>query len=1076
MQTDGRRLPTCAFAAALCLDLLALAGPVRASSTTLVINEIDYDQVGTDTAEFLELKNVSSSTINLGGYTIVLVNGANGQTYQTIALPDVDVPAGGHFVVCGNSANTLICDLDVTPDTDLIQNGSPDAAALFHDGSLVDAVSYEGNTVAPYTEGTGTAAADSNIIPEVGLSRCPDGADTDVNNSDLSLRTSTPGTANACPGVDIPARVTSVSPAKGAANVALDANIVVSFSEMVSVSGSWFSIGCTVSGPHAASASGGPQTFTLDPTDDFALGEVCTVTVFAANVVDQDGTPQSMSRDVVFSFTTVPPPVGACGDPATPIHQVQGSSPTSPLAGGTVVIEGIVVGDYQGTGQFGGFHLQEEDGEADADPSTSEGIFVFTGSAFPVNRGDRVRVQGRVFEFSSSGTLLTEISPVSALTVCGTNQGDAVTPTAVSLPVASVSDWEAFEGMLIEIDQDLTVTENFTLGRFGEVALSVNGRLKNPTAVTTPGAAANAQQSLNDRSRILLDDGDNRQNIDPTIYPTGGLSALDTLRSGDIVHELTGVLEQRFGVYRVQPVGAIVFDHLNPRPENPAAVGGRLRIAAMNVLNYFTTLDTTDIPPFPCGPSGGLECRGANTAQEFTRQRDKIVSAILGLDADVVGLMEIENNATAAIQNLVEGLNAKKGPGTYAFVDTGTIGTDAIKVGLIYKPAKVTPVGPHAILDSTVDPTFIDTKNRPVLAQTLEEKATGGRFTLAVAHLKSKGSDCNDVGDPDTGDGQGNCNLTRTAAATALVSWLASDPTGSGDPDSLIIGDLNSYEFEDPVTAIKNAGYVSLIQTFLGPEAYSFVFQGQSGYLDHALASPTLAQQVTGATEWHVNADEPISLDYNVEFKTPNQVDTFYDSGPYRSSDHDPLLVGLNLTTSIVSTSPARIWLGLKTGEDQGTRFDVRVLLRVNGGVVAEGLARCVTDLTRNANRAQEVSVPFGPVAPNALDPGDVISFEVLTRIGTNPDDSKCGGNNNGHNNALGLRLYYDAVSRPSQFGAEITPHPLATRYLHATASSFFFDTTAPTATQPKQADSGPVNFAGGNPWKSVGTWSRAVP
>jgi hypothetical protein len=170
MKIDGRLLPKCAFATALCLDLLALAGPARAASTTLVINEIDYDQVGTDTAEFLELKNVSPSPINLSGYTIVLVNGANGQTYQTIDLPSVDVAAGGTFVVCGNSANTLICDLDVSPDSDLIQNGSPDAAALFHAGVLVDTVSYEGNTVAPYTEGTGTAAADSNTTPEVGLS------------------------------------------------------------------------------------------------------------------------------------------------------------------------------------------------------------------------------------------------------------------------------------------------------------------------------------------------------------------------------------------------------------------------------------------------------------------------------------------------------------------------------------------------------------------------------------------------------------------------------------------------------------------------------------------------------------------------------------------------------------------------------------------------------------------------------------------------------------------------------------------------------------------------------------------
>jgi hypothetical protein len=170
MKTDGRLLLKCAFVTALCLDLLALAGPARAASTTLVINEIDYDQVGTDTAEFLELKNVSSSPINLSGYTIVLVNGANGQTYQTFDLPNVDLAAAGHFVLCGNSANTLICDLDVSPDSDLIQNGSPDAAALFHDGVLVDTVSYEGNTVAPYTEGTGTAAADSNTTPEVGLS------------------------------------------------------------------------------------------------------------------------------------------------------------------------------------------------------------------------------------------------------------------------------------------------------------------------------------------------------------------------------------------------------------------------------------------------------------------------------------------------------------------------------------------------------------------------------------------------------------------------------------------------------------------------------------------------------------------------------------------------------------------------------------------------------------------------------------------------------------------------------------------------------------------------------------------
>jgi predicted extracellular nuclease len=390
------------------------------------------------------------------------------------------------------------------------------------------------------------------------------------------------------------------------------------------------------------------------------------------------------------------------------------------------------------------------------------------------------------------------------------------------------------------------------------------------------------------------------------------LSATNTLRSGYTVSGLTGVLEQRFGVYRVQPVGPVSFSDDNPRPLAPDGVGGRIKVSAMNVLNYFTTLDASGAGPLICGPLANLECRGANTAAEFARQRDKIVSAIIGLDADVVGLMEIENNAVAAVQDLVDGLNAASGPGTYAFIDTGTIGTDAIKVGLIYRAGKVAPVGNHAILDSAVDPTFIDTLNRPVLAQTFEESLTGERFTVAVNHLKSKGSDCNAVGDPDTGDGQGNCNVTRTEAATALVNWLADDPTGSGDLDFLIIGDLNSYAMEDPIAAIRNAGYVNLIDTFVGSGAYSFVFQGQSGYLDHALASPALAAQATAATEWHVNADEPIVLDYNVEFKSANHVTTLYAPGPYRSSDHDPLVVGLNLDqtppTLSVSVSPNVLW------------------------------------------------------------------------------------------------------------------------------------------------------------------------
>ena len=302
----------------------------------------------------------------------------------------------------------------------------------------------------------------------------------------------------------------------------------------------------------------------------------------------------------------------------------------------------------------------------------------------------------------------------------------------------------------------------------------------------------------------------------------------------------------------------------------------------MNVLNFFNG------PQFPTA-------RGADTPSELGRQRDKIVSAIVEMDADIVGLMEIENDEApnSAIEELTVALNAVAGDGTYAFIDTGVVGTDEIRVALLYQPASVTPAGDFSILTSAVDPRFIDTLNRPALAQTFSENANGQRFTVVVNHLKSKGSDCEAVGDPDTGDGQGNCNVTRTRAAEALADWLARDPTHSGDDDVLIIGDLNSYAKEDPIAALEAGGFTNLVESFLGQAAYSFVFDGQSGYLDHALANESFRPQIKGVTEWHINADEPIALDYNVEFKSANHVNTLYAPTPFRSSDHDPVIVGV---------------------------------------------------------------------------------------------------------------------------------------------------------------------------------------
>ncbi|MFH1331347.1 MAG: ExeM/NucH family extracellular endonuclease [Actinomycetota bacterium] len=564
----------------------------------------------------------------------------------------------------------------------------------------------------------------------------------------------------------------------------------------------------------------------------------------------------------------VVPPPEACGDPYTPIYQVQGSGLASPLAGTEVAVEGVVVGDFQ-TGGLNGYYLQDPVGDADA--TTSDGIFIYAPGGTAVNVGDGVRVRGAVSEYYG----LTQLT-AGQVWICST--ANAVAATPLTLPVASLDDFEPYEGMLVTFPQALVISEFFNFDRYGEIVLTTT-RQHQPTAVYEPGSSEAANlAAANLLSRITLDDGRTTQNPDPARHPNGATFDLDNrFRGGDTVADVTGVLDYSFGLYRIQPTLGANYTEANPRPAEPDDVGGTLKVAAFNVLNYFTTLGS----------------RGAGDAEEFTRQRTKIIAALVAIDADVVGLTEIENN-TAAIQDLVDGLNVAMGAGTYAYIDTGVIGIDEIKVALIYKPATVSPLGDYAVLDSSVDPRFIDTKNRPVLAQAFSDVSGFGIFTVAVNHLKSKGSDCNDVGDPDLGDGAGNCNLTREAAAEALVDWLATDPTGSGDEDFLIIGDLNSYDKEDPIDALRAGGYTDLLDLYLGEFTYAYLFDGQLGYLDHALAGAGVVDEVTGTTVWHINADEPDLLDYDTTFKLPAQ-DALYEPNAYRSSDHDAIIVGLDL-------------------------------------------------------------------------------------------------------------------------------------------------------------------------------------
>jgi hypothetical protein len=597
------------------------------------------------------------------------------------------------------------------------------------------------------------------------------------------------------------------------------------------------------------------------------------------------------------------PGKSTCGKPATPVSSIQGSGSTSPFIGKLVDVEAVVVGQFQGKDALGGLFVQEEEQDQDGNKQSSEGLFVHT--RLPASVGDLVHVRGTVAEFKE----LTELHPVQALAVCGTG---VVVPTATDLhlPLTSAKMLEALESMRIALPQTVTIIDTRNFRQFGELVVASERQIQ-PTQFAPPGEKALHMYRAQALDRLIVDDGRAGRNLPsniPALDPSGHdrpvpLSAHDSVRTGQELTGLEGVLHFAFGNYRLQPVAPFaLLAEANPRTSQPPSAGGTLRVASFNVLNYFSTLKDSGNG---CGPGLNRGCRGADTKQEQQRQLQKLVAAISAIDAGIVGLLELENNTSQSLQDLVGALNKAVGAGQYAFIATGTIGRDVIKAGLLYQPALVTPQGRFALLDSRVDRRFDDSLNRPALAQSFRIAEGDRKLTVVVTHLKSKHCPDADAGpganaggpNQDMKDGEGCFNHTRSEAAAALAAWSLSnptgtDPTGTGATQVLIVGDFNSHRMEDPVRALEKSGFINLLARSGGAEAYTYVYDGRAGTLDYAFASPQLLPFVSGAAAWHINADEPEVLDYNIEAGKPA---SYFARNPFRSSDHDPVIIGLDL-------------------------------------------------------------------------------------------------------------------------------------------------------------------------------------
>ena len=570
---------------------------------------------------------------------------------------------------------------------------------------------------------------------------------------------------------------------------------------------------------------------------------------------------RSLPTLALLASLTLPACAATPKERILPIGQIQGEGARSALDGQTVTVEGVVTGVF--IDGLGGFFLQDA---GDGNPKTSDALFVALEDGTPppsLTAGDRVRVRGIVGERKAGGddTLTALHAPVIQPRGTGT-----VAPTVLT---AQPTDWEALEGMHVRIDAPLTLSGTDTLARFGELTTSFGGRLWQPSELATPGSAeAKRLAADNARRKLVLDDGSAKRDPATVWYVKDG----QPLRTGTVLTGVQGIVDQRVGSWRLQLTAAPTI----AAPQRPAApqVAGNTRVAAFNLENLFNG----------DGKGGGFPTeRGAKTPEQLKAQLAKLVATIRGLNPDIAALMELENDgygADSSLAQLVAALNA--GGGTWRFVDAKQgPGPDTIRVGIIYRSDKVKPTGKPATLQEGP----FGERSRSPLAQAFV-RGNGKPFVVVANHLKSKGCSEATGADTDQKDGAGCWNALRLDSSKRLDAWLKSDPTRTRSDRVVMLGDFNAYAMEDPVRWLRDdAGWIDAFKQAKVEQPYSYVYSGLTGRLDHALLSPSLATHLRGAAEWHINADEQDAQGY-----------ADGDAAvPFRSSDHDPLLLGFDL-------------------------------------------------------------------------------------------------------------------------------------------------------------------------------------
>jgi len=509
-----------------------------------------------------------------------------------------------------------------------------------------------------------------------------------------------------------------------------------------------------------------------------------------------------------------------------------------------VKTKGVVTGVFQEVGELGGFFIQ------DYTIFSNRGIFVKTQRL--VHIGDEIIITAKVVEYKNE-TRLESVQSIQLL-----SEGNSVSNQRVSLPI-SLSKMEQLEGSLIHIENELLISSSYSFLKYGQILLSSSELVQATEIYDAQFDSLKIRDLSNPKviNSIVIDDLSNKR------FPL--LDSLyckpEEIVIGNKCSDITGFVSQFNDDYRIRLLDDISIEVIEK--DEGCRVEGALKVMSFNLHNLFNG----------DGKGGGFPTqRGAKTFESYQLQLAKLKAAVCAADPDIIAMMELENDGEDSLSTLVQFctyLNLKNQSRKYTVSLTGTSSnSDFIKTGIIYDANSVTALTTAKYHEN---PVF----SRPPLFQRFNYKGNT-EFILSVNHFKSKSPRGAEGLNEDQNDGQAAYNYKRKQQAEVLLNLV--DSLYEND-DLLIVGDFNAYTNEDPIQLLESNNLKRLEVSM-----YSYVYKGRKGNLDHAFVNRGFESSIREVKVWDINASYPNWIDYRHELS---------DSNYYRSSDHNPILIGL---------------------------------------------------------------------------------------------------------------------------------------------------------------------------------------